>query len=381
MFTLLGTVLYAEVYLVCMIIVGLLWLWTSHKSEVSTPELWLQKVFVTFLLNFLCNFLFTLFNRVWVFPGVVLPLSYGLKSLYLVTLAIGVFNWCGYAETSLQSNLFQNRKKLIVLNLILVGCLALVVINLFTHMIFEFDENCEYQRHPMFQVFLTLLFVPSCISSVRLLRQGMREADPYVKSHYRLVASFPLCILIAILLSFIGESIPVICVCVVVELLCIFIGNTSHQISIDMLTRVNNRQNLNRFLNYKLAIHEEQIWLIMIDVDYFKHINDTYGHLEGDHALINVADVLKRACADYKPRPFIARYGGDEFVIVVEGQQENAQMIQNKIHELLKEYNTPEHPYQLEVSVGCARYKSGMNFEELMAIADAKLYEMKNARR
>lgn len=377
----LEAILYAEVYLVCMIVVGLLWLWTARKVEISAAELWLQRVFGFFVLNFLCNFLFTLFNRIWVFPSVVYILSYGLKSLYLATLACGVFCWCGYAETTLQSTLFQNRKSLIPLNLALVGCFLLIIINLFTHVIFEFDENCVYQRHPMFQFFLTLLFIPACLSSIRLLRQTGRESDPYVRSHFRLIASFPLCILIAILLSFIGESVPVICVCVVVELLCIFIGNTTHQISIDMLTRVNNRQNLNRYINYKLAIHDEQLWLIMIDIDYFKHINDTYGHLEGDRALINVADVLKQACVDYKPRPFIARYGGDEFVIVVEGQQENAQAIQEKIHALLKNYNTPEHPYPLEVSLGCARYKSGMTFEEFMTIADNKLYEMKNARR
>ena len=377
----LEAILYAEVYLVCMIVVGLLWLWTARKSEISAAELWLQRVFGFFLLNFLSNFLFTMFNRVWVFPQIVFILSYAFKSLYLATLVAGIFCWCGYAETTLHSTLFEKGKKLIILNLLLAGCFVLIIVNMFTHIIFEFDENCVYVRHSMFQVFLVLLFIPSCLSSFRLLRQVGHEADPYLKSHFRLIASFPLCILIAILLSFIGESVPVICVCITVELLCIFIGNTTHQISIDMLTRVNNRQNLNRFLNYKLAIHEEQIWLIMIDVDYFKHINDTYGHLEGDRALINVADTLKKACLDYKPRPFIARYGGDEFVIVVEGQQENAQMIQNRIHDLLKECNTPEHPYQLSVSVGCARYKSGMSFEELMTIADDKLYEMKNARR
>ena len=82
------------------------------------------------------------------------------------------------------------------------------------------------------------------------------------------------------------------------------------QISIDKPTQVNNRQNLLGFMDYKLRNHDHDVYLMMMDLDSFKQINDTYGHVEGDNALVNASKGIKEACGGYVPRPYIARYGG-----------------------------------------------------------------------
>ena len=87
-------------------------------------------------------------------------------------------------------------------------------------------------------------------------------------------------------------KVPVICVIVTAELLWIYTGSVSMQISMDKLTQVNNRQNLMGFLNYKIRNHSDSVLLMMLDVDNFKTINDTHGHPEGDQALVSAAQQI-----------------------------------------------------------------------------------------
>ena len=116
----------------------------------------------------------------------------------------------------------------------------------------------------------------------------------------------------------------------------------------------------------------------MVDVDYFKTINDTFGHLEGDNALVIVADTLKLACNSMTKRPFIARYGGDEFIIVVEGTIEEARQLCEEIKVLLAGHT--ELPYEISLRIGIGRCRSGMTPRELIAAADDELYKVKQNR-
>jgi diguanylate cyclase (GGDEF)-like protein len=159
-------------------------------------------------------------------------------------------------------------------------------------------------------------------------------------------------------------------------------GNTWQQISLDKLTQVNNRQNLIGFLNHKLKNHSGELFLLMIDLDYFKTINDTYGHLEGDDALIRASQALKLACSDnFRRRPYIARYGGDEFIVVIESSKQEADRLLENIHTNLKALNDESHkPYTLAFSIGVGEYHPGMDANALIEAADSELYKIKRAR-
>ena len=373
-------ILYAEVYLICSVILGLIYGWSVSHEEKSTADLWLNRTYFCFLLNFLSNFFFTLMNRIWVFEPAVDILSYAFKTLYLLTLTLGVFCWCGYAETTMHS-IFLLRKKPVWVSYCALAAICLFIFsNLFTRSIFFMDEEHQYHRTALFQAVLALLAVISSICSFRILFRIGKESDPSRRSHFRIISSFPICILASLALSFIGETVPVICVCILVDLLCIYVANNNQQICTDILTRVNNRQNLNRFMVYKLMNYDEQVWLMMIDVDHFKPINDTFGHLEGDAALERISNVLKEACRVLPSRPFIARYGGDEFVIVLEGPESETRLLCDTIHAMLKESDQEGKPYQLRVSIGIAKRKCGMTYEQLVAEADEALYEVKKNR-
>lgn len=376
-----ATLLYAEVYIICIIIVWLCLFWVTRRSSGSASEHWLHIALVGFLVSFVANLLFTLFNGFKPLPGLVYPLSYFFKSIYHMALCFGVYAWCGYADTECRGQLFNARNKRLLAALPLVGMAALIISNLWTHRMFVIDEGEIYMRSGLFQVEMALLVAVTTAMAVKLLVRRQNETDPIKRSHMMLVASFPLCLIVAWALTFVGEGLPIICVTITIELLCLFMGTSTQQISMDKLTQVNNRQNLLGFLDYKLLNHDEKIFLLMMDLDYFKTINDTYGHLEGDDALIRAAQALKIACGDFKRRPYIARYGGDEFIVVIESSKPEAEALIARIRETLSGLNDQaKRPYTLAFSIGVGEYHPGMNANDLIEAADHALYEIKRAR-
>ena len=374
-------VLYAEIYAVCTVIVGLLLFWTLRNENISTEELWLKRTLTVFLLNFTSNFCFTLFNRIFIFEGAALPLSYLFKSLYILTLNVGVSAWCGYAAVVGRGRQPSVHPVRHLQWIPLAASAALVLVNLKTHWIFEIGADLTYRRHFLFRAELALFFVITAVFSVQLLKHAGTHSDPSRRSHLILTACFPLCMLISLALSYAGEALPVICVCVTLELLCLYTGTLNHQISIDKLTQVNNRQNLNGYINYKLKNHDEPLHLLMIDLDGFKRINDTWGHLEGDNALVTLAGILKKACGPFKKRPFIARYGGDEFIVVMEGFKEDVEALCGLIQKATDDANRSIKAYDISLSIGEAEWRDGMSPKEVIAEADRKLYIIKNGKK
>ena len=108
-----------------------------------------------------------------------------------------------------------------------------------------------------------------------------------------------------------------------VSILLVYLDSQNRQISTDPLTSLNNRRELNKFLQHEINERDQPksgaLTLIMMDVDGFKQINDTYGHFYGDGVLVNVSQILKASCKN--TNAFLARYGGDEFCIVLPVQR------------------------------------------------------------
>ena len=377
----LSSVLYAEVYFICVIVVGLLLFWSVSSESRSSSEQWQIRMLGGFLICFTANLMFTLFQilfsgTAWGDGGL-----YTLKSLYYFSLIVGTYFWCGYAENELRSGMHANRLINLLFILPFLVPAAMVVANLWTHSLFDIDTAGQYHRHGMYHWFMLSLVALTILCSGRHFTRSFRESDPIRRGHMLLTASFPVSLLIAWAISRVGEQIPVMCVCITVELLCLYVGSTKQQISLDKLTQVNNRQNLLSYLEYKLATHESRMFLLMIDLDDFKIINDTYGHLEGDKALVLVAQALKEACRSYKLRPYIARYGGDEFMVITEGTREEARELCNNIRRLIHEKQDRDAPYGVKASIGLAECFCGMKPDDLILAADEEMYRIKKERK
>jgi diguanylate cyclase (GGDEF)-like protein len=148
----------------------------------------------------------------------------------------------------------------------------------------------------------------------------------------------------------------------------------------DQLTKLWNRHALATHL---VQIHahwqrEQQVYsVLLLDIDYFKIINDTYGHHAGDIALQHVAQLLTHSL---RKIDFICRYGGEEFLIVLPSTpSEQALLIANKLNINLSKANFLWHntPITVQGSIGIATIEDDMSSEQLMQIADRAMYQAK----
>lgn len=122
--------------------------------------------------------------------------------------------------------------------------------------------------------------------------------------------------------------------------------------------------------------------LVYADVDGLKEINDTFGHREGDVALVNAAEILR---ATFRHSDVIARLGGDEFVVLaVEAGSHTGQHLLTRLQSHVDAFNAGSRlPYELSFSAGVAGYDftSPLSLEQMLADADEALYTRKRGRR
>ena len=153
----------------------------------------------------------------------------------------------------------------------------------------------------------------------------------------------------------------------------------------DPLCGINNRNGFEKYTAdmFETCIEENRTCMMMfIDMDRLKYINDTFSHEEGDNSLHQLSRVIKTSC---KNGEISARFGGDEFVIfATDYSEEQAQALSNRIHALLKKYNTVSgKPYEVDASIGwyVTEVMEGDTMHELITAADKKMYEEKKRKK
>jgi len=153
--------------------------------------------------------------------------------------------------------------------------------------------------------------------------------------------------------------------------------------SIDPLTKVNNRRALDTHLDEIAALdkrdHPIMMHLLMLDVDDFKHVNDTYGHLVGDKVLVLLATLVKKTLRDGDK---VFRYGGEEFVIILNRTtQEGCKNVSNRILRLVRDHrlSLKDEEINVTVSIGATQFKDGDTPESALQRADKALYLAKKS--
>jgi len=151
----------------------------------------------------------------------------------------------------------------------------------------------------------------------------------------------------------------------------------------DDLTRLYNRRAFHALSTQQFKVMRRKgqgLLLFFADVDHLKNINDTYGHREGDLALVRAADALERT---FRDSDILARLGGDEFaVLALEASCEDQDAILRRLEGHLQKLSAEEPRYKLSLSVGAARFdpKDSVSLGDLLAKADRAMYEQKNTR-
>ncbi|MCW8333170.1 EAL domain-containing protein [Vibrio sp. DBSS07] len=146
----------------------------------------------------------------------------------------------------------------------------------------------------------------------------------------------------------------------------------------DPLTELPNRSHIISLLGQQIK-HDQAFATLFMDIDHFKHINDSLGHYSGDQILIELADRLKHTLRHHD---HIARIGGDEFVIVLT-EYDDTENLKVVIHKILSLFNQPFSPLdtqslRLSTSIGVALYpQDGNDTDTLLKNADTAMYKAK----
>ena len=235
--------------------------------------------------------------------------------------------------------------------------------------------------------FLAIPLIYVVASTARSFLRAFQKENFAVRKQYLACAIYPIIISITGVLQTIWLAAPFFCFGSTIMMLYVYIISLNDQVSIDELTRLNNRTQLKKYVvgeSSKQNNDKSTRFVLMIDLNKFKQINDQYGHVEGDMALKRTADALKAACGDNVLKTFIARYGGDEFIIIT--KTDNEELVKELCHTIkdtvIRLNDEAGAKYELTASIGYASYTGDITaFQTALAEADEALYKDKAARR
>jgi diguanylate cyclase (GGDEF)-like protein len=157
-----------------------------------------------------------------------------------------------------------------------------------------------------------------------------------------------------------------------------------HQATVDALTGVHNRRWMNEAfprMLHRCALDHVECTLIVIDIDHFKRVNDSYGHLVGDVALQTLAGIME---VNLRPHDLLVRYGGEEFAILLPDTGiEEAKSIAERLRTIVaaNEICSGDLVFKITISIGIAATTHEGKLEDFFAAADRALYRAKESGR
>ena len=368
---------YAEVNLGCVCILMLL-LYSIRR--LPTPQL----KYSLFRNLVLCHIAYFVSDSFWAFvnDSVIPKNTFTVLAVnYLNAILLPIVAYSCFVFAEINSRADMTRRQIERFQAMLRIPIFIEIFALLVSFLVAPDFWLDDKLEPRDLYYFILSFVPVVyliLATVRGLNRARSVQNRANLSTYMVVATYTPGVLIAGGAQvFFALTTPLFCFWCTFIILFVYLHLQNQLISTDSLTMLNNRNRLHHYLHQQRD--EKDSFVIMVDVDHFKQINDTYGHAEGDKALVLVSQALKKACERLSYSMFLCRYGGDEFLLIAQTDVPNK--VVNQIRECLQEeIANQKHSlsYTIEASVGFARWDGHLeSFKESMINADKKMYEDK----
>jgi diguanylate cyclase (GGDEF)-like protein len=256
--------------------------------------------------------------------------------------------------------------------------LVIVALSLPGGWFYTIDANNIYHRGPFFIIpaAMTIVMILAALVFVLVKRKSIE------KRYFLSLLLFPVLPLASIILQILFYGASLMLNSLTLSMLIVYFSIQHRSMNTDYLTGVFNRKKLEAHMREKISASTENrtFSAIMIDLDNFKYVNDTYGHDVGDQALEATVKLI-RSCL--RTIDFVARYGGDEFYIVLDISDRNdLESTVSRIRAAVEKYNRHgSEPYQLGFSMGYAVYdaRSRMKADEFQKLIDSLMYEDKQS--
>ncbi len=255
----------------------------------------------------------------------------------------------------------------------------------FTNWFFRIDAANMYHRGSLLALSFVLSLVLLFVALVKVIRRYIAvrsEAGTLSKNvkEYRWILGYAVIPILGGAVQAFFYNVTYIWNFTVIGLLMLYINYQNAEITTDTLTGLYNRRQsfayFERFMRDRTR-EKLSIAVVMIDINNFKHINDHFGHMRGDEAIIAVARVLEE---EFTWDDFICRFGGDEFVVITKHGELN--MLNAALESVNKHlaalHNEGRFPYELSVSAGVAQYsRKYKTLDALIKQADEMMFDQK----
>lgn len=310
-------------------------------------------------------------------------IDYISNIISLTCLDFSAFFWFIYVQLCVNKNFMRKNLRLLTYIPMLI-VVILCISSPLTGWVFCINQENQYMRGPMFLFVSVIPLIYDLASSLTSYYRGFHEKQLSKKIRYFNYGSFIYFPLIASVLQIWLSGMPILAPAIAAAYYMVFTSIQQNMIYNDSLTGLYNRRRAMIYMEEKMAetSSDNPFTVFIIDGDKFKIINDTYGHIEGDSAILCIAQAVEEI--SHNNKALCARYGGDEFLILKSGEcLFDKDMIGNEINEKLKQICSENHkPYTISVSVGFyTSYDPKESTDAIFQMADNKLYEAKAKRK
>lgn len=368
---------YTEASIVCVIIFSIMLFRDITSIDRQEKQIKYDHALVAFMLYFMCDALWAA-----VIAGIlpknhltVLSTNFGNYAL----MAAITYTWLLYVMAVEQVPERNSKRTLFVIRFPFYAATVVLIATYLVKPSVLLDDELNLQMaYSAFQIAVPCVYIAAVVAYT--MKCAAVEENPIERRKHLFVGFFPLTVVAGGLMQILVlPETPIFCFCCAILMIVFYINAMDAKISTDPLTGLNNRGQLLHYCLQKSNMHREGrlTFVIMFDINDFKLINDTYGHAEGDHALIIVAEALRIVSKDRSTPTFLARYGGDEFLLIV--HPVDAGEIEPLIGEIRAQI---EHacracgaPYTLSIGAGYSQLNGGEDTFQLCAQrADENLY-------
>lgn len=287
------------------------------------------------------------------------------------------FLWALYTHHQVVQDGSRLQELLVPFSLPLILFSLLVLSNPATEALFFIDEYNLYHRGPYF-LLLVAVDVFYFAYSYAIILKNRKFINKRI--FYPLLL-FPLPLIVGGVIQLFFYGLTLMWSGLTLSLLFVYNSIQTEKLNTDFLTGVNNRMGFEQYYRSKLNdAHGCPFGGIILDIDNFKQINDRFGHAAGDNALQITAGLVRKCL---RKEDYIARYGGDEFIVLVNTKyRPTLEIIANRITNSVRAYNlTSSEPYELDFSIGYDIFdKSQMDEDTFIKHIDTLMYNNKKAK-
>ncbi|MFB1083162.1 GGDEF domain-containing protein [Jeotgalibacillus sp. JSM ZJ347] len=308
----------------------------------------------------------------WIFDGMLFPGAYFLEYstnflLFLIGPVLG-----GFMLSYVEYHIFKDPKRIIKKGYyqhLSVLTFFVLLVNMMYPLYFDVDPVSNSYSSGAFKDIHYVVLASFYIYMMYFLLKNRKNTNSYVINIFLGFFALPI---FGMVIQMFDSKLYFSWTSGVLGILVAYIFLESTTTEEDFLTKLYNRHSSEVYLKHLKEV-EKPFGIMLMDLNNFKDINDEYGHQKGDQVLIGFANVLRKA---FQQKGLIARIGGDEFIIIFEGEYMKPDQIAADIDLHLNKLEDPVLK-QLSFSYGFEMYQQQFTLKEMYMAADEKMYRYK----